>query len=224
MAIETRDQKVQNLKDEILVLASMVEQMVRYSIDALINRRPEDSEKVYTYDQEINQKHAQIEGQCLSLIATEPPILAADLRLLASILEVNTEIERIGDAAKKIAKLNITICNQPPIDGQIRISSISDQILENYFQAIGAFIAEDIETAKKITSENNEIEEKFELYKGDIIERMKDQTPTANNIAEYLRITHYLIEIYSHIINICNRTFYLTTGKLPINKYLLQQI
>jgi phosphate transport system protein len=224
MAIETRDQKVQYLKDEILVLASMVEQMVRYSIDALIHRRPQDSEKVYIYDHEINQKHAQIEGQCLSLIATEPPILAADLRLLASLLEVNTEIERIGDAAKSIAELNLIICCEPPVAGIAQISTITNQILDSYFQAIGAFIAENIEGAKDVVSSRQVIDEELNSYQTSLLASMQDTALAINYISNYFRIVHHLHTILEHINNVCSRTVYMSTGDLPTSKEQLHLI
>jgi phosphate uptake regulator len=101
---------------------------------------------------------------------------------------------------------------------------IPDLILDNYFQAIGAFIAGDNDNARKIKSASIDVERGFYTILDDLIKGIKDKSLSNPNIAEYLRITHHLTAIFSHIINICNRTIYLKTGELPTNTYLFYQI
>jgi phosphate transport system protein len=222
MAIESRDDKVQDLKDELLVLASMVEQMARHAINALLKRDLEDSQRIYAYDQEVNQKHLTIETRCLDLIAKEPPILALDLRLVASLLEVNTEIERIGDSAKQIAKISLEIIFEPPIIHSNKISRITECILESFHQAIGAFVVRDKQTSIKITDQQISIQNQLNDCKLDILKVMTDNPNTHQNAAKYFWVIHIMEMILDHVINICKRTMYLETGKLPTIEYHLE--
>ena len=102
MLRKTFEQEIQQLKDDILILGSMVEQSLLEAVDALKKRDMVSAQKTVDRDKEINQKRYNIENQVMISIATQQP-MARDLRLLASILEVASEIERMGDYAKGIA-------------------------------------------------------------------------------------------------------------------------
>jgi phosphate transport system protein len=103
MPRETFERELNKLQDDLLVLGSMVEQAVLSSIEALKQRDFESSKKIFAADKYINIKRYEIEQNTLALIATQQP-MARDLRLLAAILEIITELERIGDYAKGICK------------------------------------------------------------------------------------------------------------------------
>src|SRR5512143_784275 len=96
------DRQIHQLKDEVLLLGSMVEQALLSSLDALKRHDVVASQRIFAEDQAINGKRYAIENALLILIATQQP-MAHDLRVLAAILEIITELERIGDYAKGIA-------------------------------------------------------------------------------------------------------------------------
>ena len=103
MARETLNRKIRHLLDQILIMDSMVENATLEAVDALKNRDLELAKQVYANDKLINQKRFDLENDIIVTIATVQPIMAGDLRLIASILEVVGELERMGDYAKGIA-------------------------------------------------------------------------------------------------------------------------
>jgi phosphate transport system protein len=100
------DREIQRAKDEILILGRMVEQAMQKSVDALKNHDVECSKTILDYDQRINEKRFSLEGTVIAVIATQQP-MAHDLRVLAAILEVCSELERMGDYAKGVATINL---------------------------------------------------------------------------------------------------------------------
>ena len=110
MTRETLDRKTHELIDEVLVLGSMVEDAILNSVDSLKKRDLEAAKRIYQGDKDINEKRFEIENDTLILIATQQP-MARDLRVMASILEIASELERMGDYAKGIALINIRIGN-----------------------------------------------------------------------------------------------------------------
>ncbi|HZD56546.1 MAG TPA: PhoU domain-containing protein, partial [Anaerolineales bacterium] len=122
---ETLDRQIQHLLDDVLVMGSMVEQAVQESVDALKRRDTEDARRIYKGDQLINEKRYEIENHCITLIATQQP-MARDLRIIAAILEIITELERIGDYAKGIAKINILMGDEPLVKPLIDIPRMSE--------------------------------------------------------------------------------------------------
>ena len=104
MLRQTYERDLQRLQDDVLALGGMVEEAITASVASLKRRDMEASERVIAQDQAINQKRFSIETDVLVLIATQQP-MASDLRVLASILAIISELERIGDYAKGIARI-----------------------------------------------------------------------------------------------------------------------
>ena len=109
---ETLDKELRHLQDETLALASMVENAITQSVEVLKRRDMEGSRRLIAQDRLINEKRFSIEDEALVLIATQQPI-ATDLRLIAAVLDIAHELERIGDYAKGIAKINLLIGADP---------------------------------------------------------------------------------------------------------------
>ena len=100
--------QIHQVQDELLLMGSMVEQATLQSVETLKNRDKAAAKAIYNADRLINEKRYAIENSVLILIATQQP-LAHDLRLLAALLEIAAEIERMGDYAKGICKVVINL-------------------------------------------------------------------------------------------------------------------
>lgn len=125
MARETLDLQIQNQLNQILVLGSMVEKAMIDSVNAL-KQDLVSAKTLYDNDQLINEKYFAIEGELIKIIATQQPIMAGDLRLMASMLDVNTELERMGDYAKGIAKICLIIGKQPFLKPLVDVPRMAD--------------------------------------------------------------------------------------------------
>ena len=104
MPRELMNRQLHHIQDEVLLLGSMVEQAMLGAVDALLQRNQVTANRIYRDDALINDKRFAIENAVLILIATQQP-MAHDLCQLTAMLEIITELERIGDYAKGIAKI-----------------------------------------------------------------------------------------------------------------------
>ena len=102
MIRKTFESEIQQVKDEVLLLGSMVEHAIIGSVEALKKRDIKAAEAIIAKDKEVNKKRFDIENQLMILIATQQP-MAHDLRLLASTMEIISELERMGDYAKSFS-------------------------------------------------------------------------------------------------------------------------
>ena len=121
MPRETLDRKIRYLYDEILLMDSMVEQATIDAVEALKNQHLEEARQIIDNDTLINKKRFELENDIIVTIATQQPIMASDLRLMASILEIVGELERMGDYAKGIARVALLIGRQPFVKPMIDI-------------------------------------------------------------------------------------------------------
>ena len=210
---ETLDRALQEVLDEVLVLGSMVEEAIQAAVASLKQRDIESSHKVYANDEVINKRHFDIEDRCITLIATQQP-MAKDLRLLAAVLEINTELERIGDYAKGIAKINIIMGSEPLVKPLIDIPRMADMGLDMLRRALGAFVAGDVETARAIPKEDDQIDFLYNQIYRELVTYMIDDTSTIDRANYLLWAAHNLERMADRVTNICERTVYMVTGEM----------
>jgi phosphate transport system protein len=204
--------EIQQLKDELLLMGSMVEQQVLEAVEALKKRDIKASKCIFEADKKINSKRFGIEEQVMILIATQQP-MAHDLRLLASILEVSAELERMGDYAKGIATINIRIGDEALLKPLIDIPRMAEKASNMLHRALTAFINEDVEVARAIPAEDDEVDD---LYKQVYRELMTFiiADPKEIDRANYLLwAAHNLERFADRVTNICERTVFIVTGE-----------
>ncbi len=210
---ETLERKEKQLLDEVLVLGSMVEQATLDAVEALRTRNVEASRKVYAADEHINKKRFEIEEETLLTIATQQP-LATDLRLLASILEISTELERMGDYAKGIAKINISMGEQRLLKPLIDIPRMAQIGTGMLHRALEAFVNGDAEKARAIPKEDDEVDGLYNQIYRELLTFMFSD-PTTIDRANYLLWTaHNLERLADRVTNICERTIFVVTGEM----------
>jgi len=210
---KTFEIEIQQLKDDLLLLGSMVEQQVMDAVEALKKRDLEAARRVYTTDARINEKRFSIENQVMILIATQQP-MAHDLRVLASILEIAGEMERMGDYAKGIATINLRMGDEPLLKPLIDIPRMAQIASSMLHRALTAFVNEDAETAKVIPSEDDEVDALYDqVYRELMTFVMKD--PKTMDRANYLLwAAHNLERMADRVTNICERTIFIVTGEI----------
>ena len=213
MVRKTFEIEIQQVKDDVLVLGSMVEQAVLGSIDALKKRDIKASERIFAQDREINAKRFEIENKLMILIATQQP-MARDLRILASTLEIVSELERMGDYAKGIANINIRMGDAPLLKPLIDVPRMANKGVDMLHRALTAFVNEDVETAKSIPVEDDEVDALYnQVYRELMTYVIAD--PTAIERANWLLwVAHNLERFADRVTNICERTIFIATGEM----------
>jgi phosphate transport system protein len=213
MARLTLDREIRLVQDEILLLGSLVEQAVLSSVDALRRRDVNAAVRVQHRDRVINNKRFAIENRILILLATQSP-MAHDLRLLAAMLEVITELERIGDYAKGIAKVAVQIADDEipiPIREIMAMADISISMLH---RALSAFIAEDVESAREIPTEDNQVDELYHVVYRKLITNMINDPSIIDHTNQILWVIHNLERTADRVTNICERIVFINSGEL----------
>jgi len=214
MTRETLDRRIRHLLDEILLLDSMVEQSISASVAALKSRDLEAARRVYAGDQQINARRFALENETMVVLATQQPVMAHDLRLLASILEVTGELERIGDYGKGIAKIALILGDQPPVKPLIDIPRMAVIGVEMLHQAVSAFVTGDADAARRIPELDDEVDQLYNDVYHELVQIMI-QDPRTIDRANYLMwAAHNLERMADRVTNICERTIYLVTGEL----------
>jgi phosphate transport system protein len=192
----------------------MVEQAILDSVQALKARDLEAALCIYNGDKKVNEKRFEIENSTMITIATQQPIMAGDLRLLASIMEVTSELERMGDYAKGIANICLMMGNQKPIKPLIDIPRMADIAVSMLHRALNAFIEKDIETAKVIPQEDDVVDALYQQVHRELMTYVLADASIIDRADYLLWVAHNLERVADRVTNICERTIYIVTGKL----------
>ncbi|MEJ2758893.1 MAG: phosphate signaling complex protein PhoU, partial [Anaerolineales bacterium] len=213
MTREHLDHLINQLKDEVIVLESMVRQAVLDSVKSLMTQDKKLSKQVSKGDNLINQKRFEIENECLITIATQQP-MASDLRILASILEIVTELERIGDYAKGIAKITRLIKTQPVLPPMENLPPMADEAVDMLQKAVHAFVEGDIDTARALPKRDEIVDKGFnKIYRGLVKYMIKD--PDSIELANHLQwAAHNTERMADRVTNICERTLFIESGSI----------
>ena len=210
---ETLDRQLRELKDDLLMMGSMVEQATLSATKALKNRDAKTAQRIYDEDRWVNDKHLQIENDVVMLIATQQP-MARDVRFLASALEVSTELERMGDYAKGIARIYLMIKDNPLDHPLAEISQMAETATGMLHKALTAFVNNDLDAARAIPHEDDVVDDLYTQFHRHVIEKMI-ATPDIIDRANYLLwAAHNLERFADRVTNICERTIYVNTGIL----------
>ncbi|MFZ5819844.1 MAG: phosphate signaling complex protein PhoU [Chloroflexota bacterium] len=213
MIRKTFENELQQIKDEILVLGSMVEQAILGSVEALKKRDILAAEKILAADKEINKKRFEIENQLMILIATQQP-MAHDLRLLASSMEIISELERMGDYAKGIANINIRMGDEPLLKPLIDIPRMAQKDVDMLHRALTAFIDEDLATANAIPVEDDEVDALYNQVYRELMTYVISDPKTIERANWLLWVAHNLERVADRVTNICERTVFIATGDM----------
>ncbi len=212
MAREKFEHDLHRLQDEILALGAMAESAVAESVRTLKQQDFTHARELIEGDRLINEKRYAIENETLTLIATQQP-MAGDLRALAAILEIATELERIADYAKGIANIALMIGTEKLIKPLVDIPQMADKACDMLHRALEAFIKQDVEAARGIPKEDAVVDTLYaQIYKELVTYIMAD--PKATDQATRLTwVAHNLERVADRVGNICERIVFSITGR-----------
>jgi phosphate transport system protein len=213
MVRQTFEQELQNLQDEVLALGSMVENAIVESVEVLKRRDVEGARKLIAGDRVINEKRFAIEADCLVLIATQQP-LAGDLRTLAAVLEIVTELERMGDYAKGIARINLMMGEEPLIKPLIDIPRMAEKARDMLHRALDAFVRRDVALARAIPTEDDEVDALYNQVYRELLTFIMADPHTIDRATYLLWVAHNLERAADRVTNICERVVFTVTGEM----------
>lgn len=207
--------KVLNIK--LLKMGSMVQNIIEVSVQALAKQDLDRARSVVELDDDIDALELEIEQQCMNLIALQQPI-AKDLRTIGTILKIITDLERMGDHAVNIAKVTLEIGEDKLIKPLIDIPKMARLTEDMVNKSLDAFMHEDIDLAKELDVDDDQVDDLYEAIYLELIEMMLENPEIIKQATQLLFIGRYLERTADHATNIGERIIYMVTGeRMKIN-------
>jgi len=206
-------QYFKEVEGDVLEMGNTVVKAIERAIEALKKRDLTLAHQIIADDAHINRQRFSIEDKCIGLIAAQQP-MASDLLLIVAVLNIATELERIGDYAEGIAKIVIMIGDEPPLKPLIDIPRMAEITLEMINQGLQSFVTRDVELAMRVVSLDGVVDSLYDQVFRELLTFMMVDPKTTNRATRLIWVAHNLERAADRATNICERVVYTVTGKM----------
>ena len=204
---------LQEVEDDVLTMGKRVVKAIERSIEALKSRDSTSAHQIIADDAQINKQRFSIEEKCIELIAAEQPV-ASDLRIIVAVLNILTELERIGDYAEGIAKIVIMIGDEAPLKPLIDIPRMGEITLDMINKSLQSFFTRDVELAMRVVSLDSVVDTLYDQVFRELLTFMMLDPKTTNRATRLIWVAHNLERAADRATNICERVVFTVTGKM----------
>ena len=212
---------IKGLNEDVAAMSEMVATATSRSVEALGNRDIEKAKQIVNDDLLINKKRWQIEDKCINLIALQQPV-ATDLREIIAVLNIITELERMGDYAEGNAKIAIMLGGEPLIRPLIFLPKMAEKANSMLKRSMQALVSRDAQAAMAICNEDDEVDKLYDEAYHDLLMCMIKDPSVVSKATPLIWAAHNLERIADRVTNICERIVFLATGSMPqvnVSKY-----
>lgn len=208
------DTELETVRARVLQMGGLVEKQIADAIEAMSNGDLELMNKVEEEDRRVNAFDVSIDEMCQHIIALRQPA-ATDLRMVMTVIKTTTDLERIGDEAKKIARMSKMIYEGERINmPRFReIRHMATLVLDMLHKALDAFARLDLAEAAQVVRADLHVDEEYRLIIRHLITFMMEDPRTISTSLETLSIAKALERIGDHAKNMCEYIVYLVKGK-----------
>ena len=205
--------ELESLRNHMLEMGGKVEQQLNKALKALVNMDSGEAELIVSADSEVNQMEMAIDDECASVLARRQPT-ASDLRLVVAIIKVNTDLERIGDEAAKVAKQAVRLSEEGMSPSNfIEISHIGNRVAAMLRQSLDAFARLDVNMAVDVVKGDGQVDKEYGSAMRSLVTFMMEDPRDIGSILNEMWALRSLERIGDHAKNICEYVVYLVKGK-----------
>ncbi|MYC15597.1 MAG: phosphate signaling complex protein PhoU [Gemmatimonadetes bacterium] len=210
----TLDQHLDHLKGELLKMGSAVEESIEQAVQSLVERDNHLVDVVEEGGHHIDDWEVEIEEECLRVLAVQQPV-AGDLRLVAGIMKINYDLERINDQAVNIAQRARLLNRMPQLKPLIDIPRMAELARGMVRDALDAFVNRDVELANKVRRIDDTMDALRDQIFRELLTYLNTGIPsTVDQAILLILVSRHLERIGDHSSNIAENAVYLVQGRI----------
>jgi phosphate transport system protein len=207
------ERDLDNLQKDLLALAASVEEAIHKAIRALQERDVPLAHEVIDGDNDIDEEENHVEEECLKVLALHQPV-AVDLRRVTSVLQINTDLERMADLAEDIAERAVALARWPVIPIPADLQRMTDLTSSMVRQALDAFVNLDAKLARLVCRLDDEVDRYNKSIIDELIRLMQRSPDMVEPGLSLFSATRHLERIADHATNIAEDVIYLVEGAI----------
>lgn len=213
--VKSFDEELGTIESKLLEMGGIVETLIDDSVIGLVNRDKELCSKVIRDDRRVDALEIETDELAVRLLALRQP-MAADLRSVVCALRVSTNLERIGDYAKNIAKRAMIIADDAPVGSSAAtLKRMGKMVREMVGDVLDAFVKRDTNMAEELRRRDEEVDHMHNTLFRELLTHMMEDPRNISASMHLLFIAKNLERMGDHVTSIAEQIIYLVTGALP---------
>jgi phosphate transport system protein len=207
------NEELEQIKTQLLTMGGLVETQLRDAVNALLDADSELAQQVIAREETVDAMEVQIDEDCTTIIARRQPA-ASDLRMIRAVSRAVADMERIGDEAKKIAKMAILLCEEGSSPrGYVELRHIANSVRKMVNDTLDAFARYDADTALITLQADKQIDMDYKSAMREMITYMMEDPRSISRVMNVIWALRSLERVGDHAKNICEQIVYLVRGK-----------
>ncbi len=209
------DSELSAVRDRVLQMGGLVESQIQRAIEALINRDETLMERVIADDHRVNALEVEIDESCNRIIVCRQPT-AGDLRMVMTVIKTITDLERIGDEAKKIAYMAQRLSKKEQLHFMPRYTEIrhtAKLVQDMLHKSLDAFARLDLTAVTYIVRQDEQVDDEYRAILRHLITFMMEDPRTISTAFEILFVAKAIERIGDHAKNMSEYVVYMIKGR-----------
>src|SRR5512143_3222097 len=208
-----KEQELEKIKERILKMGAFVEDAIRKSISALVDRDQELAIQVIDHDAIVNNYDVDIEEECIRFLALWQPT-GSNLRFITTGIKIITDLERMGDLAVDICERAIELLDEPPLKPYIDIPRMAEAAQKMLKDSLDSFVEKDGDKAIAVCGADDFVDNLNQQIFNELLVYMLQDPKNISRAVRLTYITKYLERIADHATNIAEMVVYMVQGKV----------
>lgn len=207
------NEELEDVRSKVLQMGGIVEEQLAQAVNALISCDSEKASEVVTNDYRVNALEVEVDEECTRIVARRQPA-ASDLRLVMAVIKTITDLERIGDEAKRVAKMVVD-----ELDGALsedirqELEHMGELVRQMLSSVLDAFARTDVDAAIRVVKADRKVDVKYESITRQLITHMAEDPRTIPTILKTLWAARSIERMGDRCQNIAEYVIYLVHGK-----------
>ncbi len=207
------NRELEDIRNKVLTMGGLVEQQIELAIKAFSHGDLDLAEQVIKQDNQVNAMESAIDQECIQIIALRQPT-AFDLRMLISVIKILTEVERVGDQAKRIAQMAIHLSTDSEhVDSYYELQHIAEMIKSMLHQALDAFARMETDGMTEINEQDDNVNREYKGIVRQLVTKMMEDPRNISRSLDILWAARALERIGDHSCNIGEYVVYMMKGQ-----------
>jgi phosphate transport system protein len=207
------NEELENVRSQVLKMGGVVEEQIGHAVQALVEMDCALARQVIAADNRVNAMDVAIDEECTLILARRQPA-ASDLRLVMAVIKTITDLERIGDEAKRVARMVVEEM-QGTLNQEIRqeLDHMGGLVKDMLRQVLDAFARLDVDTAVEVVHRDSKVDAKFASITRQLMTYMAEDPRSIPAILNIMWAARAMERMGDRCENIAEYIFYLVYGR-----------
>jgi len=207
------DLELEDIRNKVLSMGGLVENQVANGVKCLVDSDSERARKLIADDHEVNRMEVEIDEECVQILARRQPA-AGDLRLIVAVIKTITDLERIGDQAEKLGRIQLELEQQEISSSTyIKLEHLGELVGKILHSALDAFARMNVDDAMATMELDLRVNDEYDSLMREMITHMMEDPRTIRSSLRISWCARALERIGDHAKNICEYVVFLVQGK-----------